>query len=873
MININKPKFDLRDYKGGVMDNEIKYVLINDVNLESSYVTIAVNIGSYANPKEYNGLAHFLEHMLFLGSHKYPKEDHYFSRLSKLGGYSNAYTDTFQTVYYFNVFNNGLLEIFDIFSRFFIDPLFKEDCVQRELNAVNNEHLKNINNDNWIYNNFLHSLANNSSSVNTFTTGNLNTLQKPDIREQLLEFYKNYYTTNNISICIASSKPIQELKDIIDNTFGNIKSSHGKEFIIEKPFMSDNKKKIFYLKSYTDIYELHFIWEIPMVAMDFNILQYILLTNTETGLSFHLKSLGYLNYISVSNNIEGLFEIVLGLTILGYKNIDYCYNALLTNIDQILNTDINLFVKYFKKIKEINFDCLPKYETESLCNQLAVNHYYYPTKHIFENLVLLSKIKNDFKKYLITDNLIIVIVANKYDNTTNFTYKKLKEYKVDYVELNIKFKPIKINNNFCNFDLDNDYLNIKPIIVTDLDECEIPKLTLKKYWYGGCSKFNEPSVFIYLQLNNKNYFTSAKAYLLSSISINIINFIASYVFNKSSEIGYSIDFNDNPILSIIYITINGLNDISKIKLVLKELNYFLLNIKTFVKKLSKEFITSLIQSYKQGFENIKFLNPHDYLHYILDKLMYKNEYDISILIKEINNITIDDIEEFLNNLLQDTIITSLIYGNIKNDDINEIFSEFKFLFNNNSNKISLLNDIQSQIIKHPNNKETSHCILYLYKIGPFIPLNVALLLILLKILSQQFFDTLRTKQQLGYIANMKQIKFINDYYIIEQVQSAKDIDFVEKKMQEFNSNIKTLIDKCNFDEILLTIKQALEEPDYSMSDKINRYLNEIISSNYLFNRNKLILNQLKKIKKEDIHIFANNIINSKNLISIIIQGH
>ena len=148
-----------------------------------------------------------------------------------------------------------------------------------------------------------------------------------------------------------------------------------------------------------------------------------------------------------------------------------------------------------------------------------------------------------------------------------------------------------------------------------------------------------------------------------------------------------------------------------------------------------------------------------------------------------------------------------------------------------------------------------------------------MLLILLKILSQQFFDTLRTKHQLGYIANMKQIKFINDYYIIEQVQSAKDIDFVEKKMQEFNSNIKTLIDKCNFDEILLTIKQALEEPDYSMSDKINRYLNEIISSNYLFNRNKLILNQLKKIKKEDIHIFANNIINSKNLISIIIQGH
>ena len=115
--------------------------------LEKSYVSIGINIGSFANPKNYEGLAHFLEHMLFMGSKKYPDENYYNTRLNEMGGYSNAYTAEMETIYYFSVFDNGMEEMLDIFSRFFIDPLFKEDSVKREMNAVNSEYMKNINSD------------------------------------------------------------------------------------------------------------------------------------------------------------------------------------------------------------------------------------------------------------------------------------------------------------------------------------------------------------------------------------------------------------------------------------------------------------------------------------------------------------------------------------------------------------------------------------------------------------------------------------------------------------------------------------------------------------------------------------------------------
>lgn len=54
---------------------------------------MAVGIGSYSDPDNIPGLAHYLEHMLFMGSKKYPKENEYDSFVHLNGGFTNAYTD------------------------------------------------------------------------------------------------------------------------------------------------------------------------------------------------------------------------------------------------------------------------------------------------------------------------------------------------------------------------------------------------------------------------------------------------------------------------------------------------------------------------------------------------------------------------------------------------------------------------------------------------------------------------------------------------------------------------------------------------------------------------------------------------------------
>ena len=66
--NIDIPAHETRIFKSGILPNKLKYVVIQDTVDDISHVSMAVKVGSLDEPIEYLGLAHFLEHMLFMGS-------------------------------------------------------------------------------------------------------------------------------------------------------------------------------------------------------------------------------------------------------------------------------------------------------------------------------------------------------------------------------------------------------------------------------------------------------------------------------------------------------------------------------------------------------------------------------------------------------------------------------------------------------------------------------------------------------------------------------------------------------------------------------------------------------------------------------------
>ena len=145
--DIIKSITDKREYKAITLSNGLRALIISDPESSRSAAALDVHVGAMSDPLNVPGLAHFCEHMSFLGTKKYPKEDDYSSFLASHGGSSNAYTDSEDTVYYFDVNSEYLDEALDRFSQFFISPLFTISATARELNAIDSEHSKNINND------------------------------------------------------------------------------------------------------------------------------------------------------------------------------------------------------------------------------------------------------------------------------------------------------------------------------------------------------------------------------------------------------------------------------------------------------------------------------------------------------------------------------------------------------------------------------------------------------------------------------------------------------------------------------------------------------------------------------------------------------
>jgi hypothetical protein len=169
-VHVIKSPADNREYKFFVMPSGLQVLVVSDPTADRAAASMDVSVGSFSDPPEFPGLAHFLEHMLFMGSRKYPDENQYSAFLAQHGGSSNAYTAAEDTNYHFDIVPDHFAEALDIFAQFFISPLLSESSTEREVNAVENEHAKNLQSDGWRAQQLRKSLANPRHPMHKFGT-------------------------------------------------------------------------------------------------------------------------------------------------------------------------------------------------------------------------------------------------------------------------------------------------------------------------------------------------------------------------------------------------------------------------------------------------------------------------------------------------------------------------------------------------------------------------------------------------------------------------------------------------------------------------------------------------------------------------------
>lgn len=264
-------KYDQREYKQITLNNNILVTLIRDSTITRSTCALAIDTGASDDPLDYSGIAHFTEHMLFLGTEKYPQENYYKYFLSNHGGSSNASTSMEATIYHFDVNSNNFSEVLDIFSQFFKNPLFSIDSTSREIQAVDAEDAKNRQLDNRRILQILKCLVDPSHPYKKFSTGNIQTLAKGDlekysleVREVMKSFYQKYYFTRTMGLALAGPQSIEELENYAIKYFSDIIHSRTTDFdTINDDCNPFTVGQVIYVNPVRDVNQFNILWIFP----------------------------------------------------------------------------------------------------------------------------------------------------------------------------------------------------------------------------------------------------------------------------------------------------------------------------------------------------------------------------------------------------------------------------------------------------------------------------------------------------------------------------------------------------------------------------------------------------------------------------------
>lgn len=218
-------------YRMLTLDNGMQVLLVSDPGTPKAAAALDVMVGSGDNPPGRAGLAHFLEHMLFLGTDKYPDAAEYEQYITEHGGNRNAYTSLENTNYFFDINPEHLPEALDRFAQFFIAPRFDAEYVDREKNAVEAEYQMGLKSDPRRGLDVLQAVMNPAHPFSQFTVGSLETLadrEGASIRDELIEFYDRHYSANVMRLVVLGAEPLDELESLVAPMFSAV-PNHGLE--------------------------------------------------------------------------------------------------------------------------------------------------------------------------------------------------------------------------------------------------------------------------------------------------------------------------------------------------------------------------------------------------------------------------------------------------------------------------------------------------------------------------------------------------------------------------------------------------------------------------------------------------------------------
>lgn len=889
-----KSKSDSLDYLLKVLPNGLKILMVSDPNSHKSAASMNVNIGSLSDPEDSPGLAHFCEHMLFMGTEKYPKEEEYKAFIAQNGGSTNAFTSGDITCFYFDVSNNSFSEALDRFAQFFISPLFNKESVEKEIKAIDSENKKNLNNDLWRLNQLRRSESKKESVFNKFSTGNLEVLNKPSIREELLEMHKKLYSSDIMYLCVVSNKTLSQLEELVTSLFSQVPKKEN--LVLPKydavlPYDESNLGYFYRVEPIQDMDTIKFYWYLPEESklykyQPLNYLCEILGHEGPNSLASSLFKDDLITSLLTDKNTIAKTVSVLSLTIRLTKKGLANFNELILRVFKFLSILQKLpisktYFEEFKKVRKLAFDVKSKAEPSSYSRLLSSHLLKYEDRDIISGEYIVRDFNEDLiSKYL---HLLTPKQCNIFLITSENKGKcglVEKWYGTKYTKEKMSITQEEIDNASCAHPLgyppENNFL-------PDSLEMLPPPKEIKKYptkifssercviWHKQDTTFNLPKACVRCKISPQEN-TCGNSIIMNDIICSILNI---FVKNELRETSYMarqayIDFSLTMKYDSFYLLSTGFN-----KSMYNVIKTLLESFKSLDFSGKEKAFELQITKMKQESSNFFFRNVYMVSYSFLDFLLLSPSYsnlDMLMVLME-DKIKLSDLLNYAKKFMENAKYEWLIQGNLLEEDAKKIVTMCNDLFavdtkTETPTKINITRSVNLSsksnyvyIFTHPNPEELNSSISSFYQCGHLSDKEKMLLYILEHYLKTKFMDDLRTNQGLGYVSLLISREYRGNSGIVCLVQSnTKEPEYVSGKIRNFFKEswekIKVITDD-EFKSYVNSVMVEQKKKDINLIEETSRNYAEITRHYYNFDRKEKNCEILENLKKEELIEFYN----------------
>lgn len=871
---------DTNKYRYLTLANGIRVLLIHDSSAQKSAAALAVNVGHFDDPQDREGLAHYLEHMLFLGTEKYPKVGEFQSYINQHGGSNNAWTGTEHTCFFFDVTPNAFESGLDRFSQFFTAPLFNSEALDKERQAVESEYKLKLKDDSRRLYQVHKELVNPEHPFSKFSVGNLETLGDRDgqsIRDEIVAFHFEQYSADLMTLAITGPQQLDELESWCIEKFTAIPNHHLIDKQIEVPYCDEHSTGIMVnVEPVKEIRKL--IMTFPMPSMDqhyqskpLSYFAHLLGYEGSGSLMLALKGQGWITSLSAGGGTSGSnyreFTVSCALTPKGLEHTDEIIQAVFSYLN-LIKKDGMAEWRYLEKqaVLESAFRFQEPTRPLDLVSHLVINMQHYGEKDVIYGDFMMNHydepLLNTLFEFFSTDNLRTTLVAKGYDYPNRakwyFTPYGITEFSDEQKEFFLQTSQLDFSlpekNPFICFDLDPKEIETPHETPQVLEE--LPGF---KLWHLQDVEFRVPKGVIYIAIDSPHAVANPRNIVKTRLCVEMfLDSLATDTYQAEiAGMGYNMYAHQGGVT----LTISGFSQ--------KQPELMQLILSRFAERdFSATRFDNIKQQLLRNWQNSAQDRPISQLFNALTGILQPNNPPYSALVEALETIEVDELASFVDAILAELHVEMFVYGDWTKADALSLGSTLKDALRVHNQQyeealrplvmLGKNGSFQREVFC---DQEDSATVLY-YQCDDTSPRSIALYSLANHLMSATFFHEIRTKQQLGYMVGTGNLPLNRHPGIALYVQSpnAAPIELIRSIDEFLNAFYMVLLElnEYQWHSSKRGLWNQIATPDTTLRGRAQRLWVAIGNKDTEFNQREVVLEELKKLTRTDMIRFVVN---------------